>query len=127
MPAGRPTKLTPDLQKRICEAIKLGMSRERAGWFCGVTRQTIQNWIAKGEKTDKGEYAEFFDSLKKAEADSIAVNLKNLHTAAQDGAWQASAWMLERRYPKEYGKQVVHTDDTSKQIADAIENLRVKD
>lgn len=124
---GRPTKLTPDMQKRICEAIKLGMSRERAAWFCGIDRVTLQRWLKAAEGRASGKYVDFCNSLKKAEADAIAVNLKNLHTAAQNGAWQASAWMLERRYPQEYGRNVNITDDASKRVADAIENLRVKE
>ena len=125
MPAGRPTKLTQDMTKRLCEAIKLGMSRERAAWFVGITRQTLQNWLKMAEGRKSGKYVDFFDSLKKAEADAIAVNLKNLHTAAQGGAWQASAWMLERRYPREYGRnQTGEKTGNAMAIAEAIKIIR---
>lgn len=107
MKLGRPTKLTPDMQKRICEAIRLGMTRERAAWFCGIHRITFLRWIARGDKATSGKYFEFCEALKKAETEGIAVNLKNIHNAAQSGAWQASAWILERRHPEEYGRNAI--------------------
>lgn len=125
MPAGRPTKLTPDMTKRLCEAIKLGMSRERAAWFVGINRDTLQRWLKSAEGRTRGKYREFSDSLKKAESEAIAINLKHLHTAAQDGAWQAAAWQLERRYPKEYGRnQTGEETGTAMALAQALKMLR---
>lgn len=121
----RPTKLDDKLQKRLADAIKLGMSRERAAYFCGITRQTFQGWLSRGEKAKAGKFKAFFDTIKKAESEAIGIHLKNIHNASAGGAWQASAWMLERRYPKEYGKN--RTDDepgTAKSIADAISIIR---
>lgn len=125
MSKGRPTKLTPDLQKRLCEAIKLGMNRERAAWFVGIDRVTLQRWLKAAEGRQSGKYVDFCHSLKKAEAEAIAINLKHLHTAAQDGAWQAAAWQLERRYPKEYGRnQTGEETGTAMAIAEAIKIIR---
>jgi hypothetical protein len=36
----------------------------------------------------------------------VVVSLERIHAAAQEGAWQAAAWILERRYPHEYGRTV---------------------
>ena len=32
-------------------------------------------------------------------------NLENIKTAGDMGAWQASSWLLERRFPERYGKK----------------------
>jgi len=34
-----------------------------------------------------------------------AQNIVNIKTAGDVGAWQASAWLLERQFPEEYGKK----------------------
>lgn len=56
-----------------------------------------------------GEGTELHDklveSLKKAEAQFKAVHVNNIIQAGKEKRhWQASAWLLERKYPKEYGK-----------------------
>jgi hypothetical protein len=33
--------------------------------------------------------------------------LAKIEAAANEGAWQAAAWKLERRYPHEYGRSAV--------------------
>jgi len=142
MPAGRPAKfeLNPDIQKRICDAIRIGTTRNIAAEYAGVCERTFYRWIERGKSAKSGKYKEFCQALKRAEAEGVVNNLSRIQNAGIgkikndrgewekfEGQWQALAWILERRHPKEYGKQVSLTDDTSKQIADAIENLKVKD
>lgn len=124
---GRPTKLTPETQKRICDAIRLGMTRERSAEYAGIGLTTFHDWMSRGNSEDDGIYSDFSAAVKKAESEGIAINLKNIHTAAQDGNWQASAWILERRHPDEYGKNVTIRDDTARLLNDAIKKIEVAD
>ena len=43
--------------------------------------------------------------IKKAEAKFIAWNEQQIMSAAKKGNWQAAAWLLERKYPDEFGRR----------------------
>ncbi len=73
----------------------------------GISEQTYINWMNWGEKGRKGLYFEFFESVKKAEAQAVARNVTVIQTAARD-SWQAAAWWLERKHPGEWGKKERH-------------------
>lgn len=96
---GRPTRLTPKLQKAICNAIaKKNMSPTGAGLRCGVPAQTLSDW----RKTNP----EFSDALERARA----TQEEKLLAAVRDGVnnaglpdWKAAAWILERLHRESYG------------------------
>lgn len=100
---GRPIKLTPELQETLCGAIQEGNYIETACAFAGVSRQTVRNWMKRGARQSRGQYRDFLDALKKAHAIAEAKNVRVISVAAKD-QWYAAAWMLERRYPKRWGK-----------------------
>lgn len=111
---GRPTKLTPELQAEICELIRKGNFVETACEAVGVHKGTYYNWRNRGERSAKGVYCDFFNAIKRAEADGEAAHVANIaadNTNTKD--WQRSAWWLERRYPQRWGK-VDRVDVTSK-------------
>jgi len=93
---GRNTKYTPDRVKRIVKAIADGNTHKVACALGGIHPDTFYTWIK--------EYPEFSDTVKKAEAEaeSFHVDRIKLHSFRN---WQASAWMLERRNPEEWGKK----------------------
>jgi hypothetical protein len=76
----------------------------------GISEQTYINWMRWGEKSRKGLYFSFFESVKKAEAQAIARNVAVIQTAAKD-SWQAAAWWLERKHPHEWGKSIKVDDE----------------
>lgn len=100
---GRPIKLTPALQETLCGAIREGNYIETACAFAGVSRQTVRNWMKRGARQSKGIYRDFLDALKKSHAIAEAENVRVIRAAAKE-QWYAAAWMLERRYPKRWGK-----------------------
>ena len=102
---GRPTKLTPETHKRIVQAIQLGATYELAASYGGVTYETFNNWMKRGETATKGEYFQFFNDIKEAEGKGAVGWLAKIEASANDGNWQAAAWKLERRYPEHYGRQ----------------------
>lgn len=68
---GRPTKLTPELQEQIVNAIKAGNSIVEAAQLCGVGERTIHEWRARGEADDAPElFAQFAQALTQARATS---------------------------------------------------------
>lgn len=90
-------KYTPEIVERLLKAIRLGMAYKHAAAYAGISEDTFYTWMK--EKT------EFSEQVKEAEADGIATNFAKIQKAATNGSWQASAWILERRHPEEYGRQ----------------------
>ena len=106
----RPTKLTAETQKKIIEALRVGATYELASGYGGIAYNTFNEWMKKGEAANTGAFREFYDAVKKAEGLAAVGWLAKIETAANDGAWQAAAWKLERRYPSEYGRNMVQVE-----------------
>lgn len=83
-------------------------------------KQKMSNYLIKGLKTSeaallagvsKTELAEmrcdggFEDLIQLSQAKLEAEHLDNISDAGSMGAWQASAWFLERLFPEKYGKK----------------------
>lgn len=94
----RPTKYTPDVVKRITDAIKLGATYELAASYGGISYRTFAEWNEKKPQ--------FSQAIKDAEGEAAVKWLAKIETAASDGQWTAAAWKLERRYPRDYGRTV---------------------
>jgi hypothetical protein len=97
--AGRRTKYSPEVVKRLTDAIRLGATYELACAYAGISEDSFARWRAK--------YADFAEAIKEAEGGAAVGWLARIEQAAKDGTWQAAAWKLERRYPEQYGRQVV--------------------
>ena len=102
---GRKTKLTPEVQDLICQAIRAGNYARVAAAYAGITEATYYNWLKRGETAKSGLYFDFFEAVKKAEADAQTRNVAIIQQAAKK-TWQAAAWWLERKFPNDWGKQV---------------------
>ena len=103
-PRGRPFKLNAELVDRVAASIELGMTWARAAEASGVGLSTLHEWRARGE-AGEALFVDLVERLKKAEANGIARALESIRSASEGGAWQASAWILERRYPADYGRR----------------------
>jgi transposase len=97
----RKPKLTPELIKEFCTCISNGLTNKDACMICDISEVTLYDWINKAE--NGGLYAELTKSMKKAEAQFKAFHLQNV-TKAGKTSWQASAWMLERKFKREFGR-----------------------
>ncbi len=129
MAGGRPSKLTPAIQKRIVNAIRRGCYVETATAMAGVAKTTFYDWLKQGARADEGVFHNFSIAVEKALADSEHDDLAVIEKASRgyevvktktvvykDGAieetterstkfdWQAAAWRLERRFPERWGR-----------------------
>ncbi len=102
----RPTKLTPDIQNRIGDNIGLGLTYRLAAEAAGITYKTFNEWMNKGKNSESGEYFKFYKYIQKCNADAAKVFLKRINEAAKSGNTQICAWILERRFPEEFGRRV---------------------
>ena len=105
----RKSKLTKELIEKAVKIIERGNYDKVAIDILGIDKGTWYEWMRQGEiDANKGVNslkAEFFNSIKKAEATAIDRNLSIIQKAAMEGNWQASAWYLERKYPEQWGKR----------------------
>ena len=115
MPAGRPTKYTPETIDKLITAIKLGAPYTHACNYAGISFETFSQWIKK--------YPELTEQLKEAEGAAVVQWLAKIEKAAQDGNWQAMAWKLERRYPEAFGRKDKVTIDVNQLDSDIEREL----
>lgn len=116
----RPTKLNPEVQQRIIEALRAGNYQDAAAAYAGIHEATFHNWMNRGreeerrvmdgEKPDAKEapFREFFVAVEKARSEAEVRNVMHIQRAAQEGTWQAAAWFLERSYPRKWGRKDRH-------------------
>jgi hypothetical protein len=120
LPVGRPTDLTDELERRICETLKAAGTVEDACSHHGIDTKTFYNWQRKGREGDP-RYVQFFRAVQKARDD------RRIATEAQIRAhgkknWQALAWLLERTEPKRYAMQVrLHV---GQELGDAVDRIK---
>ena len=136
------TPLIQDPEKRklilsgIVPYIEHGMSIVKACEASGVPVATYYRWKALGrevalrleereliepdESFSAADVAmfEFLKSVSMAELQCMDRNLLSIQVASQNH-WQAAAWWLERRFPKEYGRsyKVEHSGNEEQPIA----------
>lgn len=94
----RPTKMTPQTIKMLCEAIRMGATYDLASQYAGIAPSTLYAWMAKGRKQEGGEFVELLEDIKRAEGKGAIANLALIQKSAKEGDWKASAWILERRH-----------------------------
>ena len=102
---GRRTKLTPEVQDRILQAVRAGLRYREAALAAGIDERTFYNWKRRGEEAKSGIYFQFFQSLKEAEARGELALLARIQAASQE-TWQAAAWILERRHRERWGRNL---------------------
>ena len=100
----RPTKLTLEVQQKICEAIRNGAYIETAAALAGISKDTLYAWLRKGARAQGGKFRVFSDAVEKAMAEAEQDDLLIIKRAAQEGIWQAAAWRLERKHPERWGR-----------------------
>jgi hypothetical protein len=106
MARGAKNKLTPETQDKICNALRAGNHAKVAAEFGGVSETTFFRWMQEGEAATSGAKREFWEAIKKAEADAEVQRVARIAKAGQDGVWQADAWWLERKFPERWGRQI---------------------
>ena len=116
-PPGRPSKLDTTTQQKFLDAVREGLPYSTACALAGIAETTLHNWRLKGEQDPDSPYFEFLRSVKEAEAEAEAANVKRIRSAADNGQWQAAAWILERRHPDKWGR----TDRQEQQHSGQVE------
>ena len=96
-PVDDATLLTKAIVSDLKTYIERGLALEDACELAGIASSTFKLWRKKYPEFDK-----FISRCMIRVEDDALTYIKE---AMQGGTWQASAWLLERKYPSKYGKR----------------------
>ena len=115
---GRP-KLTQELVDKAIALKADGLSNGDIICALGIHESTFYRWI--GDPKNKLQ-RELSEGLKKEEAAFKQTLLTTIRAAAlaRNQYWTAAAWLLERKYPDEYGKADRRRDEEDGESAPRI-------
>jgi hypothetical protein len=102
----RPTKLNPEIQKRIGDGVSLGLTYALAAESTGITYQTFNQWMQRGRNSTSGKYYQFAQHIKKCNADGAKQLLERLDLAAKAGNCTVCMWILSRRFSEDFGRRL---------------------
>lgn len=116
---GRPSLCTSELTQQIAAHIMTGATYASACATVGVSYDSFNAWMNRGRVAfGKGTLAQaeqpyiaFYKAIRQSDAQAengmasvvMAAALGNNETPPN---WTAAAWWLERRRPRDYGKQI---------------------
>ena len=106
-------KLTRKLVDQIVDLKRDGLCDADIIAAIGVHPSTFYRWLKEGEDAKSGVKRALYEEIKKAEAYYKKSLLTTIKDAAMSRAqyWTAAAWLLERKYPMEYGKMERKADE----------------
>jgi transposase len=94
----RKRKRTKAIERKLLDAISKGHSRRDMAKLAGINFTTFYDWL-HGDPL-------FAREVEKAEA-QYAGRLLRVIDKASGLQWQAAAWILERRFPEQWGRHLV--------------------
>lgn len=97
-------KCDDELVRRAVKLKKGGATNVDIAKALGISESTFYRWVSTPSTDAERELSE---SLKKAEADYKNALQGIIAKAAQERDWKAAAWLLERKYPEEYGRRML--------------------
>lgn len=116
---GRWSRLTPELQKNLIDAVAMGLFENQIAVKCGLHPMTLKRWLDTGVAEDAYEpFSTFADDflrrVAEVEAEAVALirqagePVATIEEAKMRGDWKAVAWWLERRHPLRWGTRVTN-------------------
>lgn len=119
------SKLTKETQANICKLIRAGVPYKHAAKAAGISEATFYAWMKMGREKSRGKYPEFLESVKKAEAESVAEAVARIRKSAEK-SWQAAAWWLERRHPEDFAKREYTESKVEAKVEENTTKERIK-
>ncbi len=123
----RPSKLSPDIQKRIGDNIALGLTYRLAAESVGITYKTLNEWNQKGQTEKSGKYYKFAQYIQKCNADAAKALLERINEAVKAGDTQMCTWILERRFASDFGRRVYKKTNVVSETQNVIVDIAIND
>lgn len=92
-----PSKFNDERVGRICEALRNGSTRRAAALSVGVSEDTLARWLEN--------FADFAESIARAEAECEAAMAGVIASAATEGDWRAAECWLKRRRKADWSEK----------------------
>lgn len=118
----RPSKLTPELQQRLIQAISIGSSLASACAYAGVSYKVFREWMIRGERESSGKYCEFREAVRHAEA-RTEIELVAAWRSHCKTNWRACAEFLSRRFPDRWSPSHTVKLEVQKELEKTLEGL----
>lgn len=139
---GRPDLLTPELQTRMVELLRLGTYAEDAASDVDISHATYYNWMDRGRKererlkmvpdakphAGETKFLRFLEAIEGARGKGTVMLHSQVLKSATAGDWRAAAYILERTRPKQYGNQerVEHSGSVESRVTVEMGDLEDK-
>ena len=131
--SGRPSKLTPEVQRILCGALRTGNYVENAVIYAGISKSTFYSWLAKGDADRLAGLttilSEFSDAIKKADVDAEVRVIAQWQQHMGEN-WQACAEFASRRWPERWGRHkkvdMNHPAEIKQEVTTTIDEDSVK-
>jgi hypothetical protein len=113
---GRPTLLDDDRLEAITNALRNGAYIDHAAQAAGISTRTYHGWMERGRTErdrinaglasdpDEAPFVQFLHSVERAQSEAAVDLLGEIANHARNGTWQAAAWILERKFPRQWGR-----------------------
>lgn len=122
MAGGRPEILNDALMLQICECIATGLSVLSACAYCNISRESYYHWKKLGKEKPDSIYGLFLANIKQAD---VQGEIRLLTDIQRDASWQSKAWILERRWPKKWGrKNIIKAEPVIKEKPTIVYNVK---
>ncbi len=106
---GRKLLLNEALIEKISEHLENGATYQAAASMSGISNSTLKSWMQKGneaiEKDIDNIYVAFVSAVTHARENWKQSLVEQIRQAGTED-WRALAWLLERQFPKEYGRKL---------------------
>jgi transposase len=103
---GRPPKLTPEVQQRICDAVAAANTYRAACAHAGIGYSTFATWMRAGKAARSGRFRKFREAVLAARGRaelSLATQLRQVVVAEND--WRGILALLSRRFPRDWAER----------------------
>lgn len=105
------------VKDRFLSLIRDGVPRAQAALGCGFSYDTLYGWVRQGLVPDAREpYASFARELYETEVELMRELLVELKGADKETDNRALEWLLERRFPRAFGKGLFEPADPVEDI-----------
>jgi hypothetical protein len=104
--AGRRSKLDDVIRDAIIRALSIGATYKDAAEAAGVHYDTFNRWMKMGEEAKSGKFHDFYESVRRVEAETRNRYLAVIAKAAHEGDWRAALEYLKRRDRANWGDNV---------------------
>ena len=93
----KPYKMTPERVQIITEALGDGLTQKEASMLAGIDEDTLCNW--------KRNISDFSDKVALSAIDYKRKLMNSIREAGKKD-WKASAWLLERKYKRDFSQNI---------------------